>query len=91
MAGGANKCSLIEGQQNYALFGACEQQMKPHVHPPKEFQNLEAKWRPLDLNQDRYLKWEHKEDHEFWNRVKNSIDGSFYYWLPTYWYKQNTD
>jgi len=24
LAGGANKCSLIEGQHNFAAFGACE-------------------------------------------------------------------
>src|SRR6266404_5196315 len=71
LAGGANKCSLIEGQRNFAMFGACELRIKPHVRAPKESEAPNPAWRPLDSERDRYLKWGSKEDSQRWQTVKD--------------------
>lgn len=35
IAGGANRVSLIQARQNYRLFGAIDEQARPHVRAPK--------------------------------------------------------
>jgi hypothetical protein len=84
-AGGANKCSLIEGQRNFAAFGACEKLLKPHVRAPKDSEKRSVAWRPINPQCDRYLKWESEDDNRLWQSVKNSEDRCLYYWLPNYW------
>src|ERR1700685_465375 len=66
LAGGANKCSLIEGQQNFAAFGVCEMRFKSRVRAPNASDVREPKWKPLDPSRDRYLKWASQEDHRLW-------------------------
>ena len=87
LAGGANKCSLIEGQGNFAAFGACETRLKPDVRAPQESERLNPAWRPLEPKADRYLKWDRQEDHQLWQTVKDR-KLCLYYWLPEYWLAQ---
>jgi hypothetical protein len=85
LAGGANECSLIEGQSNFATFGACEERVKQFVREPLESESRNREWRRLELERDRYLKWANKEDHELWQSMKDSSSLCLYYWLPEYW------
>ncbi len=84
MAGGANKCSLIEGQRNFASFGACENRLIPNARPPREHERRDTQWRPFDPQNDSHLQWESQEDRDLWQTVK---DGQIclYYWLQEYW------
>jgi hypothetical protein len=84
MAGGANKCSLIEGQRRFASLGACEPRLIPNTRLPEKHERRDTRWRPIDPHNDRHLRWESKEDHSLWQTVK---DGHMclYYWLPEYW------
>jgi hypothetical protein len=84
LAGGANGCSLIEGQSNFASFGACEMRVQPHVRGPQESDVRNPAWRPLELKRDRFLSWDRRADHETWQAVKNT-KLCLYYWLPEYW------
>ncbi len=89
LAGGANKCSLIEGQQNYATFGACERRILPHGRSARRDDIRDASWRPLDIRSDHYLHWERREDHNLWQSVKNQKDVCLYYWRPEYWLRDH--
>ncbi len=80
--GGANHASLLEGQQNYLAYGACEERVKPYVRPPLPDEQREAGWRLLNPDIDN---------------IEEPISGvdyggsypkdylSLYYWRPTYW------
>ena len=85
MAGGANSCSLIEGQKNFAEFGACEKRFKDNVRAPQKSDIRNSSWRPLELRRDRCLKWLAPEDRASWQTVKDSQTLCLYYWLPAYW------
>jgi Cysteine-rich CPCC len=89
LAGGANKCSLIEGQQNYKRFGACEERVKTFVRSSNESEAKDKEWRPLDMDRDRYLHWGSEEDHQQWQPIKDSETLCLYYWLPDYWLGKN--
>ena len=82
-AGGANKCSLIDGQRNFARFGACEKRFQRSVRKPKE--NRSSGWRPLDRKCDRYLNWESDADNRLWQSVKDIEELCLYYWETGYW------
>lgn len=45
---GANRPSLRQAQQNFALFGAFDRAMLQHVRPPCAGEERDADWRPLD-------------------------------------------
>jgi len=85
LAGGANHCSLIEGQRSYAEFGACEQRVLPHVRRANESDPRDPSWRPLDAGRDRYLHWDSLPDRDLWQSVKDSGDKCLYYWRSDYW------
>ena len=84
LSGGANGCSLIEGQANFAAFGACETRVKPHVRAPQPPDVRNPAWRPLHPERDRYLRWGRPADHEMWQAAKDTRL-CLYYWLPEYW------
>jgi len=84
LAGGANGCSLIEGQRNFTAFGASEARVRPHVRALRGSDVRNPQWRPLDPTWDRYLKWDRSEDHQTWQAVKDT-KLCLYYWLPEYW------
>jgi hypothetical protein len=88
LAGGANGCSLIEGQQNYAAIGASEERLVSNVRTPMQAETRSPEWRPLDVVSDRYLKWGNPEDHAAWRATKDR-EVCLYYWLPQYWLKKN--
>jgi len=46
--GGANKVSLRQGQQNFAKFGACEEDMIKSVRKPTQKETRENNWKPLN-------------------------------------------
>jgi len=85
LAGGANKCSLIEAQQNFERVGVCEPRFKDQVRSPNASDKRDARWRRLQPATDRYLKQERSEDHQKWQAVKDLCDVCLYYWLPEYW------
>jgi hypothetical protein len=85
LAGGANNCSPIEGQQNFVAFGACEMRVKDHVRAPIDSDARDPAWRLLDPARDPYLKWSKQEDHQKWQAVKDTGPLCLYYWLPDYW------
>jgi hypothetical protein len=47
-AGGANRLSLRQAQQNYATFGANETLALRYVRPPTPEERRDEDWRPLD-------------------------------------------
>jgi hypothetical protein len=85
MAGGANSCSLIEGQKAFARNGASESRLKERVRVPKEEALRNPSWRSLDTRCDHYLKWESQTDREKWQGVKDSPMTCLYYWSSDYW------
>jgi Cysteine-rich CPCC len=84
LAGGANGCSLMEGQRNLVAFGACNMRIKPHVRAPQGADVRNPAWWPLEPTRDRYLKWDRPEDREAWQAAKDTAL-CLYYWLPEYW------
>jgi hypothetical protein len=86
LAGGANKCSLLEGQRNYEQFGACEHAMLQHVRKPLPEEKRDASWRQIDSQNDRYLRWNDPSDRKLWDTVKNT-NLILAYWDPDYWIK----
>jgi hypothetical protein len=85
LAGGANACSLMEGQRNFEVLGACEAAFCANVRAPSAGDRKAAKWRFLDPRVDRYLKWNIPEDNELWQNVMDAKRPCLYYWLPEYW------
>jgi Cysteine-rich CPCC len=85
MAGGANECSLIDGQHNFCEFGACEVRIKDHVRAPMDSEQRDPAWRPLQPERDHYSKWDSQEDQHKWQAIKDPGIRSLYYWLPEYW------
>jgi hypothetical protein len=85
LAGGANGCSLIEGQNNYRQLGVCERNMKEFVRQPNDSDSRDPSWRPLDPDVDRYLRWSCEADHQRWQATQDISDRCLYYWLPQYW------
>lgn len=45
LSGGANRVSLIEGQNNFLAFGACEYDMIKNVRKPNNKDNWNPKWK----------------------------------------------
>jgi len=89
MAGGANSCSLIEGQATFAQCGACERRFKQNVRVPHGSELPHPTWRLLDPQRDRYLKWDSQTDREKWQAVKDSQTPCLYYWSSDYWLAQS--
>ncbi len=80
--GGANHVSLIEAQQNYAAFGACEQRVKPFVRPPQPNERRDPEWRPVDVETDNI---EDPIPGFDYGRSYPKDDTVLYYWRATYW------
>ncbi|TYR81409.1 hypothetical protein FZC66_06045 [Priestia megaterium] len=45
--GGANQVSLKQAQQNFLVFGACEEEFKHIVRKPTKFDKRDVTWRLL--------------------------------------------
>ncbi|MCT6735401.1 CPCC family cysteine-rich protein [Rhodococcus qingshengii] len=79
MAGGANKVSLIGGQQNYASIGVSEERLLRFVRPPTLAEPLEEGWRPIDVDLDNFESGEMPV-------VPWPVDKTvLYWWRPTFW------
>lgn len=85
LPGGANNCSLIEGQRNYELSGVCEDRFKASVRQPSILDIKDPDWRPLKTEIDPHWKWGSQEDGQLWDAVKNRKSLCLYYWSPEYW------
>ncbi|MEU9117123.1 CPCC family cysteine-rich protein [Streptomyces sp. NPDC048483] len=82
---GANRTSLIEAQQNYQAFGACDERSVEHVRPPGDHEPLDRSWRPIDLERDHFepqavqlAAWPDDRTVLYWWRYRNTG-----FWRPT--------
>ena len=89
MAGGANCCSLIEGQANFAQYCACDRRFKENVRVPLPSELRQPMWRMLDAQRDRYLKWSSKTDIDAWQDVNRLQIPCLYYWSSEYWLSES--
>ena len=87
MAGGANKVSLIEAQNNFTKFGVSEQKFKGNVRNAST-QSRDELWRPINTDKDVYLHWNSDVDGERWQAYKDDPSPRLYYWRDDYWLKQ---
>jgi hypothetical protein len=78
--GGANKVSLVDGQRNFASFGACEESAAAHVRRPSEADQRDATWRPIDLKRDPFEDWRNNAARR---APQHGVE--LYYWRPTFW------
>jgi hypothetical protein len=77
--GGANRPSLVEAQQHFILFGACEKDVVPYVRMPLADEKKDKKWSPIDVNTEGVLFFK-----RYWNETTgdpktDSWGTSFYY------------
>ena len=82
-SGGANRVSLHQAQQNFALFGAKEDRSRQHVVPPPAGQPRDVGWRPIDEAKDRFPGFEDAAG-------PKELGENLYYWRPTYWRLQQS-
>ena len=85
LSGGANKVSLIEGQQKFISTGACEPRFKENVRPPSGEDTKDPDWCIYDASCHRGLDGNSKADHSLWNTVKNNGEINLFYWKSDYW------
>jgi hypothetical protein len=68
---GANHISLIDGQNNFIAFGACERRVLEHCRAPGPDDRRDPAWRPVELDLDRVVT----------SRMDSSLDPTaLYYW-----------
>jgi len=78
--GGANKASLVEAQQNFVSFGACEERSKPDVRRPTEADERDPTWRRVDLKRDTIGNW---ADRSAPRAPRHNEE--LYYWRESFW------
>ena len=70
MPDGPNRVSLMEGQKNFAVFGACELRFQARGRAPTAMDQRDPTWRPIDPRID----------------LPSPKDKTtLYYWRPDYW------
>jgi hypothetical protein len=77
--GGANRPSLVEAQQNYRTFGVSEERFAGKVRPPKEAEQLDRDFRPIDAALDSFE--DTAEQNEPWPEDRSLL----YWWRPSFW------
>jgi hypothetical protein len=77
--GGANRPSLVEAQQNFILFGACEKDVFPYVRMPLADEKKDKKWSPIDVNTDGALYFKRHWNETTGDPKTDSWGTSFYY------------
>lgn len=80
-----NNVTLLEAQRNYQRFGACLEDMRPHVRKPPPDAPRDPAWRPIDPERDSFEDWDADEDWNAETRVRAPADADLYYWRPTFW------
>jgi len=81
---GANRVSLIQGQENFARFGVCEHRLAKHVRTPDTGDVRERNWRPIDPTQDNIEEISGREDGFDYPLDRTTL----YYWREDYWKRQ---
>ncbi len=79
--GGANHVDLIEGQKNFAEFGACERRVLKFVRPVSTTDLREDGWRPIDVTRDNI---EEPISGVNYGATYPSDCNQLYYWRPSY-------
>jgi hypothetical protein len=80
LAGGANRPTLVQAQQNVAVHGASEPRLVTHVRAPGPNDSRDPKWRPIDIARDQFEDWHAP------NRFRApGTDPTLYYWSDQYW------
>jgi len=82
LTGGANDLSLLEGQQNFQAFGACEARFVGHVRRPTEGDFRDPGWRPVNPVHDNL---ERALPEGGWASPWPDDPTVLYWWRPTYW------
>jgi RNAse (barnase) inhibitor barstar len=80
MAGGANRIPLVEAQQNFQSYGACDQRGRRFVRPATPDERVDPEWRPIDLARDLFEDWE-SDGRRPWPEDKLLLC----WWLPSFW------
>lgn len=80
MDGGANRVSLVEAQQNYREFGACDEHGRHFARPAATDEPLDPAWRPIDRSRDSFEDW-HAAERVPWPEDRSVLC----WWLPTFW------
>jgi hypothetical protein len=75
-AGGANKPSLVEAQNNFERFGACDEHGKQFVKGVSPGDEKDSKWRPATDRDRAFVKAPHNINDDEWNNLN-----AWYYWL----------
>lgn len=83
MAGGANRVSLHQAQQNFMQGGVCEARLKRHVRQAESYDKRDPEWRPFEPTNDPHLRWDLPEDSDRWQAIGG--EPCLYYWRPEYW------
>jgi hypothetical protein len=78
-AGGANKPSLVEAQQNYREMGATEERFKKCVRAAAAHEPADPAWRPIDPERDSFEPISVQEAP--WPDDLTVL----YWWRPTFW------
>jgi RNAse (barnase) inhibitor barstar len=78
LAGGANRVSLVEAQQNYRAHGRCELRTLP-VREPQEGEERDPVWRPIDRERDLFEDWGGEL------RPGPVEPEALCWWLPAFW------
>jgi hypothetical protein len=77
--GGANRPSLVEAQQHFILFGACEIEVFPYVRLPLADEKKDENWLPIDENKEGLLYFKRHWDETTGNPKTDTWGKSFYY------------
>jgi hypothetical protein len=89
MAGGANRVSLYEAQQEYIKSEVSEYRFMGHVRKPTQSDRRDRHWRPFNPSSDPHLSWDLEEDHQRWRSVGPNV--CLYYWRDDYWLSPKKD
>ena len=79
MPGSANRISLVQAQQNFQEFEACDQHGRRFVRPPAADEPLGPGWRPIDPTADSFEDWR-SEDRRPWPDDRSALC----WWLPSF-------
>ncbi|MEV7725127.1 CPCC family cysteine-rich protein [Streptomyces sp. NPDC087917] len=79
-AGGANRWSLAEAQQNVRAYGACDQRGRRFARPPSHDEPRDPAWRPIDPTVDSFEDFA-GEGRRPWPEDRSVLC----WWLPSFW------
>jgi hypothetical protein len=77
--GGANRPSLVEAQQHFILFGACEKHVFPYVRMPLADEKKDENWLPFTENTEGVLYFKRTWKQEKKAGKKSLVETEHYY------------